>query len=113
MASPGPTRVRDLVLLGAAVAVLAWVFTAYNFRDFPVIAWVHQRRIARPRRNRAAAAVIVKRRVAENEVGRAHEQLHPVTVARFVALAGASAIPVPSPSARGGRSVCICSLSTM
>ena len=31
--------VRDLVLLGAAVAVLAWVFTAYNFRDFPVIAW--------------------------------------------------------------------------
>ncbi len=88
----GPTRVRDLVLLGAAVAVLAWVFTAYNFRDFPIIAGYTSAILLVLAATEAVAAVIVKRRVAENEVGQAHEQLHPVTVARLVALAKASAI---------------------
>ena len=88
----GPTRVRDLVLLGAAVAVLTWVFTAYNFRDFPVIAWYTGAILLVLAATEAIAAAMVKRRVAENEVGQAREQLHPVAVARLVALAKASAI---------------------
>ncbi len=88
----GLTRVRDLVLLAAAAAVLAWVFISYNFGEFPVIAWYTSAVLLVLAGLEAVAGFAVRRRVAENEVGQAREQLHPVTVARLVALAKASAI---------------------
>ncbi|NNG98329.1 DUF3180 family protein [Gordonia araii NBRC 100433] len=88
----GPTRIRDLALLALAAAVLAWVFIAFNFRDFPTIRWYTSAFLLVLAALEATAGLLVRRRVAENEIGQARQQLHPVTVARLVALAKASAI---------------------
>ncbi|MFT3901169.1 MAG: DUF3180 domain-containing protein [Gordonia sp. (in: high G+C Gram-positive bacteria)] len=88
----GPTKVRDLLLWAAAAAVLAWVFVSYNFGDLPIIRWYTSAVLLVLAALEAAAALMVRRRVADDEVGQAQEQLHPVTVARLVALAKASAI---------------------
>ncbi|MFT4200179.1 DUF3180 domain-containing protein [Gordonia sp. (in: high G+C Gram-positive bacteria)] len=88
----GPTKVRDLVLVAAGAAVLGWVFIAYNFGDFPIIRWYTSAVLLVLAALEGSAALVVRRRVADNEVGQAPQQLHPVIVARLVALAKASAL---------------------
>lgn len=88
----GPTRLRDLLLLAGGAAILAWVFISYNFGDFPIIAWYTSAILLVLAALEVITAVTVRRRVAENEVGQGREQLHPLTVARLLALAKASAI---------------------
>ncbi|GED99124.1 DUF3180 domain-containing protein [Gordonia crocea] len=88
----GPTKLRDLVMVAVGAAVLAWVFIAYNFGDFPTIRWYTSAVLLVLAALEAVAGFAVRRRVADNEVGQAKEQLHPLTVARLVALAKASAI---------------------
>lgn len=88
----GPTRPRDLLLLAVGAAMLAWVFISYNFGDFPTITWYTSAILLVLAAIEAFAGLAVRRRVADNEVGQAREQLHPVTVARLLALAKASAI---------------------
>ncbi|QKT08545.1 DUF3180 domain-containing protein [Gordonia sp. X0973] len=88
----GPTRVRDLILLAVGAAILGWVLIAFNFGDFPIIRWYTGAALFVLAAVEAVVALVVRRRVADNEVGQAREQLHPLTVARLVALAKASAI---------------------
>lgn len=87
-----PTRMRDLILLAVATAILAWVFISYNFGDMPTIAWYTSAVLLVLAVLEAVVGFVVRRRVAENEVGQARQQLHPVTAARLLALAKASAI---------------------
>lgn len=88
----GPTRLRDVVGIAAAVALIAWVLVRFNYSDFPAMPLLAGGALYVLAALEAVIAVIVRSRVSDSQVGQARGQLHPVTAARILALAKASAI---------------------
>lgn len=88
----GPTRLRDLVIVALVVGIAAWILVRYNYSalpPLPVLAGVVLYVLAALE---VVIAFVVRTRVDSRDVGRARGQLHPLTAARVLALAKASAI---------------------
>lgn len=88
-----PTRVLDLLALGAFAAVIAFVLVSVFYADFPPITTLAGGSLYPVAALEVAMAFFIRSRVlGKREIGQAREQLHPITVARAVALAKASAL---------------------
>ncbi|GAA1482742.1 DUF3180 domain-containing protein [Gordonia sinesedis] len=88
----GPTRLRDLVLVAVVAGIASWILVRYNYSalpPLPVLAGVVLYVLAALE---VVIACVVRSRVDSRDVGRARGQLHPLTAARVLALAKASAI---------------------
>lgn len=88
----GPTRIRDLLTVAAIVGVATWVLVGYNYGDLPSIPLFAGILLYVLAAVEIVIALVVRTRVSARQVGRAKGQLHPLTAARIVALAKASAI---------------------
>ncbi|WP_026917509.1 DUF3180 domain-containing protein [Gordonia shandongensis] len=88
----GPTRIRDLVVIAAVAGIAMWILIRYNYGDFPPLPWPAGLLFYVLAVIEVIIGFIVRARVANREVGAARGQLHPITAARLVALAKASAI---------------------
>ncbi|MGE2732561.1 DUF3180 domain-containing protein [Mycolicibacterium vaccae] len=87
----GPTRIRDLAVAAAAVAVLSYVLVRVLYRYFPPITlWTGVSLLG------VAVAVAgwgfyVRARIRDGQIGVGVDRLHPLAVARSVVIAKASA----------------------
>ncbi|MGE2737304.1 DUF3180 domain-containing protein [Mycolicibacterium vaccae] len=87
----GPTRIRDLAVAAAAVAVLSYVLVRVLYRYFPPITlWTGVSLLG------VAVAVAgwgfyVRARIRDGDIGVGVDRLHPLAVARSVVIAKASA----------------------
>ncbi|MET9202036.1 DUF3180 domain-containing protein [Gordonia sp. NPDC003585] len=88
----GPTRVRDLVIIAAVVAAASWILVRYNYSDLPPLPLLAGIVLYVLAVLEVVIAFVVRSRVASRDIGAANGQLHPLTAARVLALAKASAI---------------------
>lgn len=88
----GPTRLRDLAAIAVVTGILAWILVRYNYNDLPPMPLLAGIVLYVLAVLEVVIAFIVRSRVDSREVGRASGQLHPLTAARVLALAKASAI---------------------
>ena len=88
----GPTRLRDLAVIAVFVGVLAWILVRYNYNDLPPLPLLAGLVLYVLAVLEIVIAFVVRARVDSRQVGRARGQLHPLTAARVLALAKASAI---------------------
>jgi len=88
----GPTRPRDLLIIAVFVAVISWILVRYNYSALPPLPLLAGIVLYVLAAIETAMAFVVRARVADRQVGRARGQLHPLTAARVLALAKASAI---------------------
>jgi hypothetical protein len=87
----GPTRKRDLTVAAVAIAILTWLLMRVLYRDFPPItAWTGLPLLA-VAAGEAAWAVSVRAKIRDNQIGVGGGRLHPLGVARTLAIAQASA----------------------
>lgn len=87
----GPTRPRDLVAAVGIVAVISYLFVGLVYRYFPpVTLWTGLSLLA-VALIEAGWGVSVRRRIAQGQIGVGAGRLNPLTVARSVAVAKASA----------------------
>ncbi|MEO9327988.1 DUF3180 domain-containing protein [Gordonia aurantiaca] len=88
----GPTRLRDLLLIAVVTAIAAWILVRYNYSDFPPLPLLAGVVLYVLAALEVVIAFVVRARVESRQIGRARGQLHPLTAARVLALAKASAI---------------------
>ncbi|AZG47863.1 DUF3180 domain-containing protein [Gordonia insulae] len=88
----GPTRLRDLTIIGLITAVTVFILVRYNYGSLPPMPLLAGLVLYILAALEVVIAFIVRTRVASRDVGRARGQLHPLTAARVLALAKASAI---------------------
>ncbi|MGI9125361.1 MAG: DUF3180 domain-containing protein [Mycobacterium sp.] len=87
----GPTRTRDLALAAAAVAILGYLAIDLLYRYFPPITLWTGLSLLAVAVAEAVWAVSVRRRIRDGRIGVGAGRLHPLAVARTVAIAKASA----------------------
>ncbi|MET7768159.1 DUF3180 domain-containing protein [Nocardia sp. NPDC005366] len=85
-----PTRVLDLVADFLVAAIAAWIATRVAYSSFPPISVLVGASLYPVAAIEAALAFVIRSRVSDSEIGDGRHQLHPITVARAVALAKAS-----------------------
>ncbi|MFT4126287.1 MAG: DUF3180 domain-containing protein [Gordonia sp. (in: high G+C Gram-positive bacteria)] len=88
----GPTKPLDLVVVALIVALTAWIFARYNYSSIPPLPTAAGAVLYVLAIIEVVVGFVVRTRVDRHEVGRARGQLHPLTAARVLALAKASAI---------------------
>lgn len=88
----GPTKIRDLVLVAVIVGAASWALVGYNYGSLPSIPLLAGIVLYVLAAVEAVVALVVRARVNSRQIGQARGQLHPLTAARIVALAKASAI---------------------
>lgn len=88
----GPTRVRDLSGVAAVVAVVVFLLVRVSYGSMPPLPLLAGVVLYLLAALEVVIAFVVRSRVREHEVGAHHGQLHPITAARVLALAKASAI---------------------
>ncbi|MDS1113069.1 DUF3180 domain-containing protein [Gordonia westfalica] len=88
----GPTRIRDLLVIAGVTAIAAWILVRYNYNEFPPMPLLAGIVLYVLAALEVVIAFVVRSRVESRDVGRARGQLHPLTAARVLALAKASAI---------------------
>lgn len=88
----GPTRLLDLAILVVLFGVGIWLLFHYNFGSIPPMPWAAGLVLYLLAAIEAVSGFVIRRRIAEREIGPAPGQLHPIATARAVALAKASAI---------------------
>lgn len=86
-----PTRIRELLANVAIAAVIAWVATRLAYGSFPPISTLAGASLYPVALLEAALGVYIRIRVSNSEIGADGRRLHPITVARALALAKASA----------------------
>ena len=87
----GPTRARDLLVAAVAVAVIGYLFIGQLDRNCPpVTLWTGLSLLAVALAE-AVWGASVRRRIGEGRIGAGAGRLHPLAVARTVAVAKASA----------------------
>ncbi|MEV6068711.1 DUF3180 domain-containing protein [Nocardia sp. NPDC052001] len=86
-----PTRVLDLCLNVALAAVVAWIATNVAYSSFPPITVFSGASLLPVAVLEAVLAFVIRARVENRGIGDSPRQLHPITAARAVALAKASA----------------------
>lgn len=88
----GPTRIRDLVAVAVVAALALWILIRYNYGAFPSLPWLAGVSLYVVAALEVGIGFVVRKRIADREVGAGRKQLHPINAARLVALAKASAI---------------------
>lgn len=88
----GPTRIRDLSILAAVVAVVVFFVVRVSYGSMPPLPLLAGIVLYVLAALEVVIAFVVRARVAGRQVGAHHGQLHPLTAARVLALAKASAI---------------------
>lgn len=86
-----PTRVRELLTLAVAAAAVGWAVVRIGYGNFPPISIFAGASLLPVAALETVVGFVVRARVKNQEIGPARGQLHPITVARAVALAKASA----------------------
>ncbi|MFQ6394585.1 DUF3180 domain-containing protein [Nocardia sp. KC 131] len=86
-----PTRIWDLLANVVIAAVIAWVATRLTYSNFPPISVYASASLYPVAAIEVALAFVIRSRVNDREIGNGTHQLHPITAARAVALAKASA----------------------
>ncbi|MFE7801663.1 DUF3180 domain-containing protein [Nocardia sp. NPDC057440] len=86
-----PTRIWDLLANVVIAAVIAWVATRLTYSNFPPISIFAGASLYPVAAIEVALAFVIRSRVNDHEIGNGTHQLHPITAARAVALAKASA----------------------
>ncbi|WP_406235653.1 DUF3180 domain-containing protein [Nocardia sp. NBC_01009] len=86
-----PTRIWDLLANVVIAAVIAWVATRLAYSNFPPISIFAGASLYPVAAIEVALAFVIRSRVNDHEIGNGTHQLHPITAARAVALAKASA----------------------
>lgn len=87
----GPTRKRDLLAAAAVVAVAGYLVVLATYRWFPPITLLTGISLLLVAAAEFGWAFYVRAKIAENEIGDARGWLHPLSVARSVTVAKASA----------------------
>ena len=88
----GPTRVRDLLAVAVVAALALWIVIRYNYGAFPSLPWLAGISLYAVAALEVVIGFVVRKRIADREIGSGSRQLHPINAARLVALAKASAI---------------------
>ncbi|WP_347956261.1 DUF3180 domain-containing protein [Gordonia aichiensis] len=88
----GPTRIRDLLAVAIVAGLALWLLIHYNYGSFPSLPWLSGISLYVLAGLEVVIAFIVRKRIADRDVGRSRGQLHPINAARLVALAKASAL---------------------
>ncbi|WP_067531498.1 DUF3180 domain-containing protein [Nocardia crassostreae] len=91
MAVVKPTRVLDLTANVALAAVVAWIATNIAYSSFPPISVFSGASLIPVAVLEVVLAFVIRQRVENRGIGTDERQLHPITAARAVALAKASA----------------------
>ncbi|GAB4582690.1 DUF3180 domain-containing protein [Nocardia sp. IFM 10818] len=91
MAVVKPTRVLDLGANVALAAVVAWIATNVAYSSFPPISVFSGASLIPVAVLEVVLAFVIRQRVENRGIGTDERQLHPITAARAVALAKASA----------------------
>ncbi|MEU2041085.1 DUF3180 domain-containing protein [Nocardia niwae] len=86
-----PTRILDLVANVLIAAIVAWIATRMAYDSFPPISIFAGASLYPVAAIEAVLAFVIRARVNDHEIGDGRHQLHPITAARAVALAKASA----------------------
>ena len=86
-----PTRIRELLANVLIAAVIAWVATRLAYASFPPISTIAGASLYPVAVLEAALGFYIRIRVSSRQIGADLRQLHPITVARALALAKASA----------------------
>ncbi|RJO77886.1 DUF3180 domain-containing protein [Nocardia panacis] len=86
-----PTRVLDLVANVLLAAVVAWIGTRLAYSSFPPISIYAGASLYPVAAIEAVLGFMIRARVNDHRIGDGPHQLHPITAARAVALAKASA----------------------
>ncbi|MGW6426638.1 DUF3180 domain-containing protein [Nocardia sp. NPDC055053] len=85
-----PTRVLDLALNVVVAAAIAWIATRFAYSTFPPISVAAGASLLPVAAIEAALGYVVKAKIADEKIGDGPGELHPINVARAVALAKAS-----------------------
>ncbi len=88
----GPTRVRDLLAIAVVTAIIVWLLVRVSYGQLPPLPLLAGIILYVLAALEVVIAVVVRSRVSRSEVGAHRGQLHPLTAARVLALAKASAI---------------------
>ncbi|MFE7743978.1 DUF3180 domain-containing protein [Nocardia sp. NPDC057455] len=86
-----PTRILDVVANVLIAALVAWIATRVAYDSFPPISVFAGASLYPVAAIEAVLAFVIRARVNDHEIGDGRHQLHPITAARAVALAKASA----------------------
>ena len=86
------TRARDLVALAAFAAVVTWLLVRSFYGSLPPITVFAAASLFPVAVIESVLAFVIRARVEEDRIGVGPRQLHPITAARAVALAKASAL---------------------
>ncbi|MEV1134838.1 DUF3180 domain-containing protein [Rhodococcus coprophilus] len=87
-----PTRVRDLLALALLAAVITWLLVRTLYGSLPAIPVYAGASLYVAAVIEAILAFVIRSRVGKDEIGEGPGRIHPITVARSVALAKASAL---------------------
>lgn len=87
-----PTRIRDLLALAVLAAVAAWLLARGLYGTLPPIPVYAGASLYPVAIVEVVLAFVIRSRVGKHEIGDGPHQLHPITAARAVALAKASAL---------------------
>lgn len=87
----GPTKIRELLANVLIAAVIAWVATRLAYSSFPPISTIAGASLYPVAALEVALGFYIRSRVSNRQIGADRRQLHPITVARALALAKASA----------------------
>ncbi|MFC0314689.1 DUF3180 domain-containing protein [Gordonia phosphorivorans] len=88
----GPTRLRDLLAIAVVTGLLLWVVARYYYGLLPSLPWLAGSTLYLLAALEVVIGFLVRARVASGKVGPGKGQVHPINVARSVALAKASSI---------------------
>ncbi len=86
-----PTRILDIVANVLIAALVAWIATRVAYDSFPPISIFAGASLYPVAAIEAVLAFVIRARVNDHQIGDGRHQLHPITAARAVALAKASA----------------------
>lgn len=86
------TRIRDLIALAVFAAVVAWLLVRVLYGTLPPIPVYAGASLYVVAAIEVVLAFMIRSRVGKHQIGDGPGQLHPITAARAVALAKASAL---------------------
>jgi uncharacterized protein (DUF983 family) len=86
-----PTKILDLTANVLVAAVVAWIATRWAYSSFPPITVIAGTSLYPVAVLEAVLAFVIRTRVGDRRIGDGPKQMHPITAARAVALAKASA----------------------
>ncbi|MCX5043228.1 DUF3180 domain-containing protein [Aldersonia sp. NBC_00410] len=87
-----PTRIRDLLTVFVVATLAAWVLLRVYYGDLPPIPVFAGASLYLVAAVEVVAAFMIRARIDDHRIGDGPRQLHPITAARAVALAKASAL---------------------